>query len=115
MGSDLARQLAFGAQPERADLHARLPKRLGSDAHMESAIWLLAQMRSLRSVVPSDMRARGELCTREMPARGFSVAARWRRVGSPPVVSGVPVPSRAAGGELEPGLLSPRLHDFLEV
>jgi hypothetical protein len=38
MGSDSARQLAFGAEPERADLRARLPKRLGSDAHTESAI-----------------------------------------------------------------------------
>jgi len=38
MGSGSTRQLAFGAQPERADLRARLPKRLGSDAHTESAI-----------------------------------------------------------------------------
>jgi hypothetical protein len=47
MGSDSARQLAFGAQPERADLRARLPKRLGSDAHTESAIWLYASRRKV--------------------------------------------------------------------
>jgi len=74
--------------PELGDMNAVHHGRPTVVAGVNIRSGLRAQVRSLRSVAALGMRARGELYTREMRVRGFSVAVRYRWTGgSPPVVS----------------------------